>query len=105
MKFSFGGGGGGGDPLGGMGGMGGEPESQGPTAPASSQLHTISINKPQAGGMGFKVDGSNTITGLTAVHMQRLYAPCARCSLRSLLFAPSDCSRVLCCCLHALSIL
>lgn len=70
VKFSFGGGPGGnpfgGGGMGGMGGMGGEPQQpEGPQPPAASQLHTIALNKPQSGGMGFKVDGSNTITAIT----------------------------------------
>ena len=63
VKFSFGGGG---SPFG--GGFGGEPEEaqpEGPVAPAASQLHTIRLSRPQSGGLGMKVDGSNVVIGLT----------------------------------------
>ena len=70
FKFSFGGAG---SPFGGGGGGGGGPsfgdgggEPAGPVAPAASQLHKVKLDRPSNGGLGLKVDGSNTIIALTA---------------------------------------
>jgi hypothetical protein len=78
VKFSFNAGGGG-SPFGGGGspfGGGGSPfggaqeheeqEEAGPATPAASQLHTLRLTRPQSGGLGLKVDGSNAVVGLTA---------------------------------------
>ena len=43
-----------------------EPQQEGIPMPASSQLHTVRINKGDGGGLGMKVDSSNVVIALTA---------------------------------------